>query len=77
MTELETTDVVKSHYRGWLIEGTPSWERAGEDFDAWLRSVQAEAWREGAESAFYDPYIRGFVDYPDVNPYERVEETND
>ena len=34
-----------------------------------IRAIKAQAWEEGAESAFYEPEIRGQVDYPD-NPYE-------
>ena len=34
-----------------------------------IRTAKAEAWREGAESAFFDPDIRGYVDYPN-NPYK-------
>ena len=39
------------------------------EFFAWLNLIRALAWEEGAESAFYEPEIRGQVDYPD-NPYE-------
>ena len=38
------------------------------EFDRWLNEIRAEAWQEGAESAFYDPEIRDLVDYPE-NPY--------
>ena len=34
-----------------------------------IRVIKAQAWEEGAESAFYEPEIRGQVDYPN-NPYE-------
>lgn len=37
-----------------------------------IDSERAEAWDEGAESAYYSPDIRGLVDYPD-NPYRRAE----
>ena len=49
-------------------------DRAGEDesFDRWLNEIRAEAWQEGAESAFYDPEIRDLVDYPE-NPYRNNE----
>lgn len=39
------------------------------EFFSWLRANNARVWREGAESAFYDPEVRDLVDYPD-NPYE-------
>ena len=41
------------------------------DLDAMrlIRAIKALAWEEGAESAFYEPEIRGQVDYPD-NPYK-------
>lgn len=35
------------------------------------RQAQETAWNQGAESAFYNPEIRGLVDYPDTNPYEK------
>ena len=41
-----------------------------EEFDRWLNKVKAEAWEEGAESAFYNPEILGLVDYPE-NPYRK------
>lgn len=47
------------------------WEVSGQ-FDRWLASVKAEAWDEGAESAYYDPEIRDQVNYPD-NPYREQE----
>ena len=34
-----------------------------------IRAIKSQVWEEGAESAFYEPEIRGQVDYPD-NPYE-------
>lgn len=40
------------------------------EFLAWLRDNNARVWREGAESAYYNPEIRGMVDYPE-NPYAR------
>lgn len=40
------------------------------EFDRWLASVKAEAWDEGAESAYYDPEYRDQVNYPD-NPYRK------
>ena len=43
-----------------------------DEFDRWLNSIKAEAWEEGAESAFYNPEIRGFVEYPEENPYRRL-----
>lgn len=39
-------------------------------FYRWLLAEKANAWEKGAESAFYNPEIRGFVDYPD-NPYRK------
>lgn len=43
-------------------------EEAVEGVTERLNEIRAEAWDEGAESAFYDPEIRGLVDYPE-NPY--------
>ena len=43
------------------------------EFDRWLNEIRAEAWEEGAESAFYDPEIRDLVDYPE-NPYRNPAE---
>ena len=43
-----------------------------EQFERMIAGVRAKAWEEGAESAFYNPEIRGLVDYPDENPYRRV-----
>lgn len=40
------------------------------EFDTWLATVKAEAWEQGADSAYYDPEIRGQVNYPD-NPYRK------
>ena len=60
-----TTEEVKIKYR--LSSGNGVESPA--EFDRWLDSIKAEAWREGAESAFYNPEIRGFVDYPEENPY--------
>ena len=41
-------------------------------FDRWMaehdRAIRAAAWDEGAESAFFDPFSRDQVNYPD-NPY--------
>lgn len=37
------------------------------------RAAAEKAWLGGAESAFYNPEIRGYVDYPDENPYRREE----
>lgn len=48
-------------------------EQIRAEFDAWLNEVKAEAWEEGAESAFYNPEIRDLVDYPDENPYRKAE----
>ena len=42
-----------------------------EAFNRWLASVKAEAWEQGADSAYYDPEIRGQVNYPD-NPYRET-----
>ena len=43
----------------------------------WLAEVERvaaeKAWLEGADSAFYNPEIRGYVDYPDENTYRREE----
>lgn len=50
----------------------------GVEFDRWyaeeIRKAKEEAWFEGAESAFYNPEIRGLVDYPDKNPYRKETE---
>ena len=54
--------------RMWRPELSPS---DGMEFDRWLAKHDAEkAWDEGADSAFYNPEIRGYVDYPDDNPYK-------
>ena len=64
-----TTELVRHN---WGAYGAPR-----EEFDQWLAEVEraaaAKAWDEGADSAFYNPEIRGFVDYPDENPYRREE----
>lgn len=59
-----------------LEQAVRDWEDATRGIDAsfaeyimpLVKRAQAEAWAEGAESGFYNPEIRGFVDYPD-NPY--------
>ena len=61
------TEEVKIKYR--LASGNGA--EAPAEFDRWLNSIKAEVWREGAESAFYNPEIRGFVEYPEENPYRR------
>lgn len=42
----------------------------------WLAEVERaaaeKAGGEGAEAAFYNPEIRGLVDYPDDNPYRKA-----
>ena len=51
------------------LAGDGSMEYDPAEFFDWLNTIKAQAWEEGAESAFYEPEIRGQVDYPD-NPYE-------
>ena len=67
---LETAKNAWCHY----LTGTSRTRMdAAREFDTemadMIRTAKAEAWREGAESAFFDPDIRGYVDYPN-NPYK-------
>lgn len=52
------------------------WEMEGR-FERWIAEVERaaaeKAWLEGADSVFYNPEIRVYVDYPDENPYRREE----
>lgn len=54
------------------------WREAMHGFRRWhaeeIRKAKEKAWFEGAESAFYNPEIRGLVDYPDKNPYRKETE---
>ena len=83
MAEFEVTDemvlaMAKASYR---LEGTPEeWDletgsvRSSYLIDARVQAdavadmIAAVAWQQGADSAFYEPEIRGYVDYPE-NPY--------
>lgn len=65
-----TTDAVQLAAETTTLEGSCLPDGA---FGRWLASVERaaaeRAWQEGAEAAFYNPEIRGYVDYPDENPY--------
>lgn len=65
---MTTTNEVLATYVAAMAHGG-SMENDSAEFFAWLNLIRALAWEEGAESAFYEPEIRGQVDYPD-NPYE-------
>ena len=73
MSETTTDEMYDSYLRGqvWAI-GTG--DTAREKFDAWLAEVERAAaekgWDRCADSAFYNPGVRGQVDHP-VNPYRR------
>lgn len=86
-TYVPTTDEVETgfhEFASWLETKYPGeyeqapefadWREAMHGFRRWLNEVKAEAWEEGAESAFYNPEIRDLVDYPDENPYRKDEE---
>ena len=72
-----TTEQVRLDYVMAYSEKESSQILAERDFDRWLANVERaaaeRAWLEGADSAFYNPEIRGYVDYPDENPYRREE----
>lgn len=60
------TEDVRNHYAYGCGPGH-TWQESREDFDRWLRKVQAEAWFEGADAAV-DGYE--LPDASDIqNPY--------
>ena len=64
-----TKGVLAAYVAALAGDGSMEYNSEQAEFFAWLNRIRALAWEEGAESAFYEPEIRGQVDYPD-NPYE-------
>lgn len=74
-----TEDVKEAYANEWDSYNGFQWDKgAAEEFDAWLAEVERaaaeKAWDRSADSAFYNPGVRGQVDHP-VNPYRRKGES--
>lgn len=61
--ETPTTEEMRMAYQEYALKDDGSHQ---DEFDRWLRKVQAEAWREGQQAGWCEGYSRG---EPEDNPY--------